>query len=112
MPTRTDARGRAARLNPWTPIAAVSIAGLALVLALGCVVHESSGPPPPPPPAGGAVGCGNQPNMKAALDGLRDARGWLDRAEHNKGGWRDRAIASTDTAIHETERGCGFADTH
>ena len=50
--------------------------------------------------------------MKAALDGLRDARAWLDRAEHNKGGWRDRAIASTDTAIHETERGCAFADTH
>jgi hypothetical protein len=50
--------------------------------------------------------------MQAALNGLRDARGWLDRAEHNKGGWRERAIAATDTAIRETERGCRFADTH
>ena len=56
--------------------------------------------------------CGNQPNMQAALDSLRDARTWLDRAEHNKGGWRDRAAQATDTAIGETQRGCGFADTH
>jgi hypothetical protein len=109
MQTRTEAR-RPARRNPWTPIAAVSVAIFALALGMGCVVHESSGPPPPAP--GAPAGCGNQPNMQAALNGLRDARGWLDRAEHNKGGWRDRAIAATDTAIRETERGCGFADTH
>jgi hypothetical protein len=98
-------------MNLWTPIAAVAVAGFALVLALGCVVHEAPAPAPPPP-AGPASGCGNQPNMQAALSGLRDARSWLDRAEHNKGGWRDRAIASTDTSIRETERGCAFADTH
>jgi len=97
-------------MNLWTPIAAVAVAALALVLAMGCVVHE--GPAPAPPPAGPVAGCGNQPNMQAALNGLRDARSWLDRAEHNKGGWRERAIAATDTAIHETERGCAFADTH
>ncbi len=104
-------------MNPWTPIAAVSIAALALSLGLGCVVEQAHPAPAPataaaPAPAGGAVGCGNQPNMQAALSGLRDARQWLERAEHDKNGWRARAVAATDTAIHETERGCGFADTH
>jgi hypothetical protein len=62
--------------------------------------------------AQGAAACNNQPNMAAALTHLRNARGWLAQAEHNKGGWRDRAMQTTETAIHETERGCAFADTH
>lgn len=56
--------------------------------------------------------CNNQPNMAHALGGLRSARGYLDRAEHDKGGWRVKAIESTDTAIRETEQGCAYADTH
>ena len=59
-----------------------------------------------------AGACGNQPNMEHALGALRGARGYLDRAEHDKGGWRGKAIESTDTAIHETEKGCAYADTH
>ena len=43
---------------------------------------------------------------------LKDARASLDRAEHNKGGWRDRAIGATDTAIQEVTNGCSYADTH
>ncbi len=62
--------------------------------------------------AQGAGACNNQPNMAAALGQLRSARAALDRAEHNKGGWRDRAIGATNTAIAETERGCAFSDTH
>ena len=62
--------------------------------------------------AQGGGACSNQPNMAAALGQLRNARAALDRAEHNKGGWRDRAIAATNTAIGETERGCAFSDTH
>lgn len=99
--------------NPWTPIAAVSVAALATVLALGCVVKE--GPPGSMPASGGnpaAAGCEHQPNMNAALGQLKEARTWLEKAEHNKGGWRDRAIAATGNAIAETERGCAFADTH
>jgi hypothetical protein len=92
-------------MNAWTPIAAMSV--IALAVAIGC---GGSSPPPAPPPM--AVACNNQPNMDAALHRLREARGWLDRAEHNKGGWRDAAIHSTEVAIHETERGCQFADTH
>jgi hypothetical protein len=60
--------------------------------------------------AGGAPVCRNQPNMNAAIVSLRDARSALDRAEHDKGGWRVAAIRSTDDAIRETERGCAFAD--
>jgi hypothetical protein len=93
-------------MNLWTPIAACSV--IALALSIGCVVKE--GPPPPAPGAG--AGCSNQPNMASALHELQEARGSLGKAEHNKGGWRDSAIASTDAAIRETERGCGFADAH
>jgi hypothetical protein len=91
-------------MNAWTPIAAISV--VALAFAIGCEVHEVSGPAAP------AAGCSNQPNMQTALNELRAARGSLGRAEHNKGGWRDAAIASTDTATRETERGCNYADTH
>jgi len=50
--------------------------------------------------------------MAAALGDLREARGFLERAEHDKGGWRARAIERTSVAIRETENGCAFADTH
>jgi hypothetical protein len=59
-----------------------------------------------------AGACNNQPNMGHALATLKSARGYLDRAEHDKGGWRVKAIESTDTAIRETEQGCAYADTH
>ena len=62
--------------------------------------------------AQGAAACNNQPNMANALTSLRNARGALDRAEHDKGGWRAKAIEQTEAAIKETERGCAFADTH
>jgi hypothetical protein len=88
-------------MNAWTPIAALAVAGLAL--SIGCQVNAVA-------PSGGA--CSNQPNMSAALSELRQAREWLGKAEHNKGGWRDAAIESADRAIHETERGCAFADNH
>jgi len=62
--------------------------------------------------AQGAAACNNQPNMASALGELRAADGSLQRAEHDKGGWRAKAIEATKTAIVETERGCAFADTH
>jgi hypothetical protein len=60
--------------------------------------------------AQGAAACNNQPNMAGALASFRAARGSLDHAEHDKGGWRVKAIEATDNAIKETERGCAFAD--
>jgi hypothetical protein len=52
----------------------------------------------------GAVQAG-QPHMKSALDHLRAARAELQSAEHNKGGWRLRALANVDRAIADTEAG-------
>ena len=50
-----------------------------------------------------------QPHMERALEHLRAARTELEVAEHNKGGWRLRAIANTERAIHETENGMAVA---
>ena len=91
-------------MNAWNSITVYSLT--TLLLALGC----SPTPAPAAPSSGGA--CSNQPNMAAALDSLRSARASLDRAEHDKGGWRVKAIDATNSAIGETERGCAFADTH
>jgi hypothetical protein len=48
--------------------------------------------------------------MEGALTELREAHGYLERAEHDKGGWRAKAIEETNVAIRETERGCAYAD--
>jgi hypothetical protein len=55
---------------------------------------------------------GAQPHMEAALDHLKQARAELDKAEHNKGGWREGAVQKTDGAIADVKRGMAFADTH
>jgi hypothetical protein len=85
-------------MNLWKPIALCSIAGLAL--SVGTRISSAAGV------------CHDQPNMAAALSTLRSARASLDKAEHNKGGWRAAAIDATNKAIAENERGCAFADTH
>jgi hypothetical protein len=86
-------------MNIWKPLAIVTVS--ALVGTLGMQYAS----------AGGGV-CHDQPNMAAANGSLRAARASLDKAEHNKGGWRDAAIAATDKALAESDRGCAFADTH
>jgi hypothetical protein len=85
-------------MNIWKPIALCAVG--AFVVSVGAQVALAEG------------ACRNQPNMQAALEHLRQARAALDRAEHNKGGWRDRAISSTETALREVNAGCAFADTH
>jgi hypothetical protein len=47
----------------------------------------------------------DQPHMKAALEHLRAARAELRMAEHNKGGWRMRALNNVERAIGDTEAG-------
>jgi hypothetical protein len=88
-------------MNVWKPIAMCSIAALVGFVGVQTASAQAN-----------AANCNNQPNMAAALQGLRAARASLDRAEHNKGGWRDRAIKAADAAIHETENGCAYADSH
>jgi hypothetical protein len=85
-------------MNFWKPIALVAVAGL--VASVGTQIAQAEG------------ACHNQPNMQQALEHFRQARASLDKAEHNKGGWRDRAIEAADKALRETNAGCAFADTH
>jgi hypothetical protein len=87
-------------MNLWKPIALCSIAALALSVAGSRVSFASMG--------GGE--CHDQVNMANALRDLRAARGWLEKAEHNKGGWRVGAFEKTSQAIADTERGCNYAD--
>ena len=51
----------------------------------------------------------DQPHMKRALEHLRAAQAELQSAEHNKGGWRVRALEHVNRAIADTERGIAFA---
>ena len=47
----------------------------------------------------------DQPNMRAALVHLREAKAALQRAEHNKGGHRGKAVELINRAIAEVEAG-------
>lgn len=47
----------------------------------------------------------DQLHMRAALEHLRAARAELRMAEHNKGGWRVRAVTNVERAIADVERG-------
>jgi hypothetical protein len=90
-------------MNYWKPLALVSIAAVAFLVGKeGMRMQEAS--------AGGP--CHDQPNMAAAVNQLHGARASLERAEHNKGGWRIASIEATDKAIHEADRGCAFDDAH
>lgn len=54
----------------------------------------------------------DQPHMRRALEHLRAARAELQIAEHDKGGWRVRALKNVDQAIADTERGMSFDRHH
>lgn len=87
-------------MKPWKLISLAAI----VVFASATFVRMATGSPTPPGP------CYDQPNMAAALSSLKAARASLDKAEHNKGGWRVAAIEATSKAIAETDRGCAFAN--
>jgi hypothetical protein len=53
---------------------------------------------------------GPQPNMENALNSLRAARASLERAEHNKGGWRVTAIQHVDQAITAVQNGMAYSN--
>jgi len=89
----------------WKPTALVSIS--ALVMLVGYQAANAT----PTHGAQGTVQMG-QPNMEAALAALKQARGYLDKAEHNKGGWRASAVQGTDTAISQTQKGIAAGAGH
>jgi hypothetical protein len=93
-------------MNVWKPIALVAVTGL--VASLGIQVASASSNPYGQSNLTGP--CHDQPNMAAAKEKLMEARGFLAKAEHNKGGWRDIAIQSTDAAIAQTNKGCEVAN--
>jgi hypothetical protein len=84
-------------MNLWKPIAIASTS--ALVLLVG---YQAASASPGHDEGRSTVGF---PHMDAAIGRLREARHELEISEHNKGGWRDRAIESCDRAIAETKRG-------
>ncbi|HEY8038461.1 MAG TPA: hypothetical protein VIF15_01655 [Polyangiaceae bacterium] len=90
-------------MNLWKPIAIVSVAGLALSVA----THFES-----PASADTPAVCKNQPHMAAAVASLRAAKGSLEQAEHNKGGWRAAAAGQVQSLIDDTIKGCAYADAH
>ena len=88
-------------MNVWKPLAICTT--VALVASIGYQTAQAQS---------NIGNCKNQPNMLAAAKALYTARDALNTAEHNKGGWRDRAITATGNAIKETENGCASADIH
>jgi hypothetical protein len=84
-------------MNFWKPIAIASTSTLVLLVGYQAA-SASSGH------AEGRAAIGF-PHMDLAIARLREARHELEVSEHNKGGWRDRAIESCDRAIAETKRG-------
>jgi len=53
-----------------------------------------------------------QPLMRDALSELREAANRLDKADHDKGGHREKALELTRAAIREVEDGIRFDNRH
>jgi hypothetical protein len=51
-----------------------------------------------------------QPNMEAALGHLEQAKSALEKAEHNKGGFRVKAIEHTNQAIAAVREGIALGN--
>jgi hypothetical protein len=85
-------------MNAWKPLAVLSTSALIIVVGY----EGASATPPDRHPS--SVD-GDYRRMRAAIESLRAAREHLANAEHDHGGWRERAIEATDHAIHDTEEG-------
>jgi hypothetical protein len=53
-----------------------------------------------------------QPHMRSALDALNAAEGHLQKATHDKGGHRAKAVSLTRQAIAEVKAGIKFDNKH
>jgi hypothetical protein len=91
-------------MNLWKPLAIASTSALALVVG-----YQAASAGPAPQPSGIEE---KQPHMEAALASLNAAHASLQKAEHDKGGWRAAAVRATETAISETKRGIAFDNHH
>lgn len=82
-------------MNLWKPTALVMTSAFALLVGYSVASANPSHEQPKPV-------AGDYYNMRVALEHLRAARWALATAEHNHGGWRERAVEATDRAIYET----------
>ena len=57
-----------------------------------------------------AYAAANQPNMRSALEHLESAKYYLEKAEHNKGGFRVKAIELCNQAIAAAREGVAIGD--
>ena len=89
-------------MNVWKPLAIGAVSALVLVLG-----HDIASAKAPDPSPSGVEG--EYRRLHLALDSLRVARDHLLNAEHNHGGWRERAVEATDRAIDETENALNWA---
>jgi hypothetical protein len=89
-------------MNVWKPLAIASMSAFVVSVGYQTAAAKSADPAP-------SSVQGDYRRMHAALDSLRVARDHLLNSEHNHGGWRERAIESTDRAIHETEAAVSWA---
>lgn len=79
----------------------------------GTTVPTAGSTPPEGTGRGGMRGGrGGQPHMELALLSLQEARRALDGAVHDKGGNREKAIASVDKAIEDVKAGIEYARQH
>ena len=84
-------------MNIWK-LSTIAFAGLfAGTIALGSITSASAEP---------------QPNMRNALDSLRVAANHLERASHDKGGHRAKALQLTREAIYQVQDGIKFDNRH
>lgn len=93
-------------MNFWKPIALTLAVGL--VASIGMQNASANNSNSSQPTLAGE--CHDQPNMAAATHDLQNAIDHLSRAEHNKDGWRDRAIDAARKAQGETQKGCAMAN--
>jgi hypothetical protein len=60
----------------------------------------------------GGIAVAEQGNMDAALVHLQEAKAALERAEHNKGGHREKALEDVNKAIRHVQEGIEYANMH
>jgi hypothetical protein len=82
-------------MNLWKPTALVLTSAFAVMISYSVASANADHPKPPPVSA-------EYRHMRTALEYFRAGRAELGWAEHDRGGWRGRAIEASDRAIFET----------
>ena len=95
-------------MKPMVLVAAGVVASVVAIAPVSAVSNLVLGAPA----MAANSACNDQPNMAAALTQLRGARAALDHAEHDKAGWREKAVHATDDAIRAAETGCDMSPDH